>query len=278
MKAREFEYHRPETLSAALALLAMEDAVPLAGGQSLMPMMNFRIAAPEVVVDLNAVAGLSEVSVDGGWLTIGAMTRYSALLSNADVARHAPLVRRVLPHVAHAAIRNRGTIGGSCALADPAAELPAVLLALGGDVTVQSAKEARRVASDDFFLGLYETARTEQELITAVHIPCCSKDQRTGFYEVTRRHGDYAMAGCVVSASADLCVGRIAFFGVSDRPMRIEGVESALVGSDGGPDAMDSAVDALRNVPLDGDLHSDEATKRHLAGVALRRAWAEVMV
>jgi carbon-monoxide dehydrogenase medium subunit len=277
VKSSEFQYHRPETLDAALALLAHEDSVPLAGGQSLMPMMNFRIAGPEVLVDLNAVAGLSGVSVDEGWVTIGAMTRYSSLETDPEVMRHVPLLGRVLPHIAHPAIRNRGTIGGSCALADPAAELPAVLLALGGAVTVQSAKGTRRIAADDFFLGLYETARDEHELITGVHFPCSPAHQKTGFYEITRRHGDYAIAGCVVSASKNLGAVRVAFFGISDRPLRVEGIELALMGGDGGAGALDGAVAALDGVQMSGDLHADEATKRHLARVALRRAWTKVI-
>ena len=155
MKAPDFEYHRPETLEAALALLASQEASPLAGGQSLMPMMNFRIAAPEVLVDLNAIKDLAGVELSGAWLRIGAMTRYQTLEVSDDIKTHAPLIARALPHIAHPAIRNRGTIGGSCALADPAAEMPALLLALGAVIELQSQGGSRRIAADDFFLGLW---------------------------------------------------------------------------------------------------------------------------
>ena len=157
------------------------------------------------------------------------MTRYADLERDPKVSRHLPLVARVLPHIAHAAIRNRGTIGGSCALADPAAEMPAVLLALGGEVSLASARGTRRVAADDFFHGLYETARGEDELITAVHLPV-SEDKRIGFHEITRRHGDYAMAGCVVAASRGLGEVRVALFGVSDRALRAFRCRGRLVG------------------------------------------------
>lgn len=276
MKAPDFDYHRPETLEVALALLADDNAAALAGGQSLMPMMNFRIAGPEALVDLNGLSELSGISVADGWVTIGAMTRYADLERDLQVSRHLPLVARTLPHIAHAAIRNRGTIGGSCALADPAAEIPAVLLALGGEVSLASAKGTRRIATVDFFLGLYETARDEDELVTAVHVPL-SDDKRIGFHEITRRHGDYAMAGCAIAATSNLEEVRIAFFGVADRALRAAGAEAALQGSDGATDALDKAVTALDEIDFNGDLQADEKTKKHLAGVALRRAWAEVM-
>ena len=276
MKAPDFDYHRPETLESALTLMAGEEAAALAGGQSLMPMMNFRIAAPEALIDLNGLSELSGVSVADGWVNIGAMTRYADLERDPEVSRHLPLVARVLPHIAHAAIRNRGTIGGSCALADPAAEMPAVLLALGGEVSLANARGTRRIAADDFFHGLYETARGEDELITAVHLPA-SEDKRIGFHEITRRHGDYAMAGCAVAASRDLGEVRVALFGVSDRALRASGAEAALSGSDGGAEALGNAIAALDEIDFSSDLQADEKTKKHLAGVALRRAWAEVM-
>lgn len=276
MKAAEFDYHRPDTLDDALALLADGEAMPLAGGQSLMPMMNFRLARPEALVDLNRIPGLAEVTVSGNSVQIGAMTRYADLESNSDVQGLLPLITRALPHIAHSAIRNRATIGGSCALADPAAEMPAVLLALDAEIQTLSHLGMRRIPADEFFLGLYETALTEGEIVHWILFPVRGR-QRTGFHEITRRHGDYATAGCAIAADQDLSRVRVAVFGVSDRALRATGAEAALEGSDGGEAAVNAAVAALKDIDFAGDLHAGVETKRHLAGVALRRAWAEVM-
>ena len=277
MKAPDFEYQRPDTIRAALALLQDADGMAevLAGGQSLMPMMNFRLAGPEVLVDLNGVVELTGITIDADWITIGAMTRYHMLEESADLAKAAPLVAKALPHIAHAAIRNRGTLGGSVALADPAAEMPALLLCLGGEIVLESVSGERTLAADDFFLGVYETARDPEELVTAIRIPVARPGQTFGFHEIVRRHGDYAMAGCMITADAEFGAVRIAFFGVADRPIRAPGAEAALTGSDGGSDALDAAVAALDALEFDGDMNADSTTKRHLAGVALRRAFAE---
>ena len=278
MKAPDFDYEKPGTLAAALARLAEGGGVePLAGGQSLMPMMNFRIAAPECLLDLNGIAELSGIDVSDGILTIGAMTRYRTLEASAKVATAAPLIAKVLPHIAHAAIRNRGTLGGSVALADPAAEMPAVLQALGGEIVLQSSRGQRVVPADTFFLGLYDTDREEDELVVSIRVPVAVSDQKHGFHEIVRRHGDYAMAGCAAAATGNLAGVRLAFFGVSDRSIRVPAAEGALAGSDGGPAAVDAAVKALDDVEFEGDMNASAATKRHLAGVALRRAWSEVM-
>jgi len=274
MKASEFEYEKPGTLEAALARLATlgDGAELLAGGQSLMPMMNFRIAAPRVLLDLNGIADLAGISVAEGWLTIGAMTRYRDLEASDAVATAAPLIARALPHIAHPAIRNRGTIGGSVALADPAAEMPALLLALGGQIVLRSATGQRIVAADDFFLGVYDTARLEAELVTEIRVPLATPGTQFGFHEVVRRHGDYAMAGCAIAARTDLSEVRLAVFGVANRALRVAGAEAALAAGAG----LDAAVAALDAVEFEADLTTSRQTKRHLAGIALRRAWAEV--
>ncbi len=279
MKAPDFNYEKPDTLEAALALLAEGDgdAEPLAGGQSLMPMMNFRMAAPETLVDLNGIAELTGICEDDAWVSVGAMTRYREVEDSPLIAASVPLIATALPHIAHAAIRNRGTVGGSIALADPAAEMPAILLALGGEVVLQSASGQRVVAADDYFLGVYETAREADELIVALRFPKARAGQRFGFHEIVRRHGDYAMAGAMIAADAGLASLRIALFGVADRPVRAPAAEAALAGSDGGEAALTAAVAALGEVGIDGDTHSTAATKQHLAGVALRRAFNEVM-
>ncbi|MEM0908148.1 MAG: xanthine dehydrogenase family protein subunit M [Pseudomonadota bacterium] len=277
LKAADFRYVRPKTLEAALSYLAGEaDAMPLAGGQSLMPMMNFRLAAPELLVDLNDLSELDYVSASpDGWLEIGAMTRYRTLSAHPHLPCYAPLIAKALPHVAHAAIRNRGTVGGSIALADPAAELPAILLALAGEVVLQGPSGERVVEADDYVLGPYMTAREDGELVTKVRIPLAKDGDRFGFCELTRRHGDYAMAGCFVAASHDFEAVRIALFGVADRPVRSFGAEVALQGHRGDDADLEKAVAALTDVEMMGDVHNTADTKQHLAGVALKRAFLE---
>jgi len=270
MKAADFRYERPDTVAAALALMADEgiESAALAGGQSLMPMMNFRIAQPELLVDLNGIADLAGVSVAGDHLTIGAMTRY-AMLEQAPELTHAPLIAQALPHIAHSAIRNRGTIGGSLALADPAAEMPAVMLALGAEITVQSTTETRVIPIDDFFLGVYETTRRATELLTSVSVPIAQSGDQFGFYEIARRHGDYAMAGAAIAQRRGRF--RVAFFSVADRALRATGAEDVLSAD---PKNIDAAVARLSEIDFDSDLNASAETKQHYAGVVLRRALA----
>ncbi|QFS82818.1 6-hydroxypseudooxynicotine dehydrogenase complex subunit alpha [Roseivivax sp. THAF40] len=271
MKAADFAYEKPDSLDAALALLADpdRDASPIAGGQSLVPMMNFRMAMPELLVDLNGLDELRGISADaGGGLRIGAMTRYSALEASDLVTERAPIIAMALPHIAHAAIRNRGTIGGSVSLADPAAEMPALMLVLDAEIEVQSAKAQRRIKADEFFTGLYETALDEGELVTAIHVPAAPSGRRFAFYELARRHGDYAMAGVAIAGTGDALEDpRIAFFSVSDRALRARGAEAALAAGD-----VEGAIAALDEIDFAGDLNADAKTKRHLAGVVLKRA------
>src|SRR5712671_6355903 len=197
MKAPRFAYARPASVAEALALLAehKDEARVLAGGQSLVPMLNFRVAAPKVLVDINRIAGLSGIKVAKNHIRIGALTRHVELERSADVARHLPLIASAMPHIAHPAIRSRGTFGGSCALADPAAELPACALALGATFVVAGRKGERRVAAQDFFRGLYATALKADELIVAAEFPLPKPGYVSAFGELARRHGDYAMVG-----------------------------------------------------------------------------------
>ena len=268
MKAADFRYERPASLPDALALLADEDldAAPLAGGQSLMPMMNFRLAQPGTLIDLSALDDLRGVTLDEGMLRIGAMTRYVDLTRSELMATHAPLIAMALPHIAHAAVRNRGTIGGSVALADPAAEMPALLLALDAQITVQSEAGPSIHAAADFFLGMYETALEDGELVTEIAIPIAGPDDRFAFYELARRHGDYAMAGVAVARRGSL--HRIAFFSISDKAMRASGAEASL--DAGRPVA--EAVLTLGDLPFSGDLNASTSMKQHLSGVVLTRA------
>src|SRR6266446_9331417 len=197
MKAPRFAYVRPASLVEALALLAehKDEARVLAGGQSLVPMLNFRVAAPKVLVDINRIAGLSGIKVAKNHIRIGALTRHVELERSADIARHLPLIASAMPHIAHPAIRNRGTFGGSCALADPAAELPACALALDATFVVAGKKGERRIPSQDFFKGLYATALKAGELLVAAEFPLPKPGYASAFGELARRHGDYAMVG-----------------------------------------------------------------------------------
>lgn len=269
MKAADFRYERPGTIDEALALMADKalDAAALAGGQSLMPMMNFRMAQPETLVDLGSIDALRGITRTGKALRIGAMTRYADLERSAEIAKYAPLIPMALPYIAHSAIRNRGTIGGSLALADPAAEMPALMLALGATITAQGADSSRDIAADEFFLGVYETALRESELITSVTLPIADTEHSFGFYEIARRHGDYAMAGVAVAATG--AGYRIAFFSVADRAVRARAAEAILKAD---PDAVDAAVASLDEIEFAADLNAAAKTKRHLAGVVLRRA------
>src|SRR5213078_1571441 len=273
MKAPRFSYARPASVAEALALLDKyrDDARVLAGGQSLVPMMNFRVAAPKVLVDINRIGSLAGIKVAKGFVRIGALTRHVGLERSADVAKHLPLVASAIPHIAHPAIRNRGTFGGSCALADPAAELPACALALAATFVAAGKKGERRIAAQDFFKGLYATALKAGELLVAAEFPLAKPGYASAFGELARRHGDYAMVGVAVHGStrgkkfSDM---RVVFFGVADRPQRSSGFEKALEGQ--------SAVDgALARLDADleprADLHASAAMKLHLAKVLAGR-------
>ncbi len=277
MKVADFHYERPDSLAKALVLLSRDDAdvQALAGGQSLMPMMNFRLAQPDTLVDLNALEELRGIREAANHIEIGAMTRYAMLEASDLVRKHIPLFSIALPHIAHSAIRNRGTIGGSAALADPAAEMPALLIALNATITAVSTSGERKIAAKDFFLGLYETALDEGELIKSISVPKALIENRFGFYELTRRHGDYAMAGVAIAAQhmAPLTGLRIVFFGVSDRPLDVTAIAETLEGQSAtDTDIVEAACRAIGNQSLHGDLNADAATKTHLAQVVLRRA------
>ena len=260
MKAPRFAYARPVSLAEALALLAehKDEARVLAGGQSLMPMLNFRVAAPKVLVDINRIASLAGIKVTKSFVRIGALTRHVELERSADIARHLPLIAAAMPHIAHPAIRNRGTFGGSCALGDPAAELPACAIALGATFVVAGKKGERRVAAEDFFKGLYATALKTGELLVAAEFPLPKPGYASAFGELARRHGDYAMVGLAAHGSKQGV--RAAFFGVGDRPKAIE-ADSV----DGILDKVDSELEPR------ADLHASAAMKLHLAKVLAGR-------
>src|SRR5882672_8324599 len=265
MKAPRFAYARPASVAEALALLAehKDEARVLAGGQSLVPMMNFRVAAPKVLVDINRIAALTGIKVSKNHLRIGALTRQVELERSADIARHLPLIAAAMPHVAHPAIRNRGTFGGSCALADPAAELPACAIALAAIFVVASKKGERCIAAQDFFKGLYATALKAGELLVAAEFPLPKPGDACAFGELARRHGDYAMVGLAAQASKKGL--RAVFFGVGDRPELIEAEAADAVISKVG-----TALDPR------ADLHASAETKLHLAKVLAGRVLAQL--
>jgi len=277
MKAPRFAYARPANLAQALALLAehKEDARVLAGGQSLVPMLNFRVAAPGVLVDINRIAALAGIKLAKDHVRVGALTRHVEMERSEDIARHLPLIAQAMPHVAHPAIRNRGTLGGSCALADPAAELPACALALDATFVLTGKKGERRVAAKDFFKGLYATALKTGELLIAVEFPRPKPGYVSAFGELARRHGDYAMVG--VAAYGSMQKGKfsdlhIAFFGVGDRPLRATQFERALEGQSATGKALEGALAEL-DADLDprADLQASAETKLHLAKVLVKR-------
>lgn len=280
MKPAAFAYAKATSLEHAIALLSEhESARVLAGGQSLMATLNMRLDAPRLLVDINSIAGLDRIARRNGHVEIGALVRQSAAERSADIAEHAPLIARALPHIGHRAIRNRGTLGGSIAFADPAAELPACVLALGGEVDIAGPRGTRRVASNDFFKDLFETALGPSDVLTAIRLPAATRETRTGFMEFCRRHGDYAIAGLAAAARADgigLADVRLAFFGVGSIPIRARRAEAALTG-ELNKQGIDDAVAALaHDLDPPDDVQASGAVKKHLAGVLLRRVAAQL--
>ncbi len=278
MKPAPFAYAKAKSLDHAIELLARSDgeARLLAGGQSLIATLNMRLSAPKLLIDLNGVGGLAGITVKNGMVEIGALTRHVEAERSSDIARHAPLIALAIPHVGHAAIRNRGTLGGSIAFADPAAELPACLVALGGEVEIAGPRGRRTVKADDFFKGLFETALGPGDVLTAIRVPAATPETRVGFAEFARRHGDYAMVGLAATAQTDgkgLGDVRLAYFGVGSVPLRAKKAETKLTEGN-----IDDAVQALASdLDPSGDVQATGATKKHLAGVLLRRVAKQLM-
>jgi carbon-monoxide dehydrogenase medium subunit len=260
VKPAPFAYAKAKSIEHAITLLGEPDARLIAGGQSLMATLNMRLSTPKLLVDINGL-DLAGVNLKADSVEIGALTRHVQAERSADIAKHAPLIALAMPHIG---------LGGSIAFADPAAELPACLLALAGEVAIASPNGKRSVKADEFFKGLFETALGPQDVLTAIRVPAAGKDTRVGFAEFSRRHGDYAMVGLAACARADgkgLADVRLAFFGVGTVPLRAGKAEAALAGG-----RIDDAVQALDTdlAPSD-DVQATAATKRHLAGVLLRR-------
>lgn len=270
MKPAPFAYAKARSVAHAIELLGADDARLLAGGQSLIATLNMRLSHPALLIDLNGVGGLDGIVSSNGHLEIGALVRHAQAERSAELARRAPLIALAMPHIGHPAIRNRGTIGGSVAFADPAAELPACVLALDGELAIVGPQGSRAVKADDFFKGLFETALTARDVLTAIRIPAAGAETRVGFAEFARRHGDYAMVGLAASARADgkqLRDVRLAYFGVGSTPLRARHAEQALAAGE-----VEAAVRALaQDLNPPDDVQASGTVKTHLAGVLLRR-------
>jgi len=282
MKASAFSYARATSVANALELLGAhgDRAKVLSGGQSLMPAMNLRLISPELIVDIGELAELRGIAVNGGTLRIGALTRHVDLQRSPDVAAHAPLLTEAIAHVAHPAIRNRGTIGGSLAHADPASELPACIVALSATIIVRSPKGERRIAAGDFFRGIYETALSPDELLMAVELPVGRTNSAHFFHEFARRHGDYAIAGLAAQAMVDgdaFTDLRLAFFAVGDRPVLAKAA-NRLVNLSISPAVLSEASAALaEELDPQEDLQASASMRRHLAKVLMRRCVATLL-
>ena len=279
MKPPRFDYLSPRSTDEALAILARhgDEAKVLAGGQSLVPLLNFRLVRPGYLVDLNDVGGLSGIRLDDGHLAIGAMTRQRAVETSPLVRERCPLLAEAMPQIGHVQIRNRGTIGGSLAHADPASELPAVVAALDGELVLQSARGQRVLKPEQFFVGYLTTATAPDELLVEVRVPVAPPRTGSAFLEISRRHGDFALVGVaatVTLAESGICTAAaIALTGVGPAPVLARDAARALVGDTPSPAAFEVAGRRVaERVQPDSDLHASSDYRRQLASVLTRRA------
>jgi carbon-monoxide dehydrogenase medium subunit len=282
MKAAAFDYVRPSSVTNALGLLALhgERAKVLSGGQSLLPAMNLRLVSPKVIIDIGEIQELRGIVIRRNKLCLGALTRHVDLSRSPEIAAHAPLLSEAIAHVAHPAIRNRGTLGGSLAHADPASELPACMLALDATIVVRGQRGERRIHAKNFFTGIYETALSADELLIGVELPVVQKDSVHFFHEFARRHGDYAIVGIAAQANvvgASFTNIRAAFFAVGDRPVSAESVNK-LTNVVVTPALM---AQVLSELGAELDPHDDQqassAMRCHLAKVLLTRCVSELL-
>ena len=258
-----------------------DDARVLAGGQSLMPVLNMRLAHPKLLIDINSINSLNGISRQNGTVRIGALARHVEVMELPIVAQHLPLIAEAMPQVAHVAVRNRGTFGGSIALADPSAELPACIVALGARVVLQSTRGRRAVPAEEFFHGLYETAREPDELVVEVLLPEQRRDCVSVFMELSRRHGDFAIAGlacCTRIEQATLREARLVYFGSEVKPTLARHAMAAVEGKPWSRAVGEAACAALADDldPID-NIFGRPATKLHLQRVLTRRALARAM-
>ena len=282
MKNPPFNYHRPESLDAALALLAEhgDEAKVLAGGQSLLPVMALRLGNPTHVVDINRIPGLDSISAGPDGVSIGALVRHATAERSDELASAAPLVHAAMPYIGHRAIRSQGTVCGSIAHADPAAEMPAVCLATGATMVATSATGTREIAAADFGDGYLTTALEPSEILTEVRFPAWPASSGGAVVEVSRRHGDYALVGlaCMVDAPGDTIESAaLSFFGVDNMPRRVAEAEASLIGrTTSDADAFAAAAEIVSStIEPSADVHATSNYRRHLAGVLTRKGLAE---
>ncbi len=278
MKAPKFKYVRAESIEHAVELLGRhgDDARILAGGQSLMPTLNMRLSQPEILIDINRLDALKGISLRDGVVRIGALARHVEVMNSPVVAEHLPLIAEAMPHVGHVAVRNRGTFGGSLAMADPAAEMPACALALGATFVVESVRGRREIAADDYFHALYETARAPDELLVEVLVAPERPGTVSVFLELARRHGDFAIAGlaCLARIEGDLVADvRLVYFATEDKPTVASGAAAAIAGRPWSDESRRAVCAALAD-DLDPmtNLEGSAAMKLHLQRVLTARA------
>ncbi len=281
MKLPPVDYEAPETVNEAVELLAehLDEASVLAGGQSLIPLLALRLAHPAVLIDINGVAGLSGVSVTDGWVAVGAMTREYAAEESGIVADAVPLLAAALPLIGHEAIRSRGTIGGSLAHADPAAELPAVARALDAEFVVRGPSGERVIPAAEWFEGYLTTSRLPDELLVEVRFPTAGRGTGVSFQEVARRHGDFAIVGLAASltlSDGTISDARLALAGVADVPVRVGAAEELLVGERPSAELFDEAARrATGDVDPPDDLHGSSDYRKAVAAAIVRRGLRE---
>jgi carbon-monoxide dehydrogenase medium subunit len=284
MKLPPFEYARPASVAEAVALLAAHggEAKPLAGGQSLVPMLAFRVAAPTLVVDLGKLTELGQIGISDAGVALGAMVRWRDILADDRLRAAHPLLVAAIGHVAHYQIRNRGTVGGSIAHADPAAEMPGIAVTCEAQIVAVGKAGPRTIAAADFFLGPLMTALESGEIITEIRLPPWPAQRRFGFAEFARRQGDFALAGTALFYDRDdggkARNAHVGVFGAGDRPHRLAAVEAILNGSSIGAATIAAAASAARDAvdPAD-DIHASGAYRRTLVGTMAERALANAM-
>jgi carbon-monoxide dehydrogenase medium subunit len=278
MKPALFDYHAPASVDEAIALLARVDgAMILAGGQSLIPAMNMRLASPAALIDIQRIPGLAAISVANGMISVGAMVRHRQLELDPAVHKANPLIREAMAHVAHVPIRNRGTVVGSLCHADAAAEMPLLLLLLGGSVVARSPAGTRVIPASEFFAFHMTTTRNPDEMIVEARFPALPQGAGYAFEEFTRRHGDYAIAavGVTLAKAPDGSLAEVALAacGVSSRPVRLTAAEAVLKGRALTKDVLDKAAQAAAEaVTAEDDIHATAAYRKHLVGVLVKRA------
>lgn len=283
MKSPGFDYVRPSTIEEVFELLKEhgDEARILAGGQTLLATLNMRLSEPSILIDINHLSMLREIKLEEDYLVIGSLVTHRDIERSQSIAQYMPLLTKAAPHIAHPAIRNRGTLGGSIAFADPAAEWPSCAVALDAEIILASSKYQRIVGASDFFIDLYETDLQEDEIILGCRFPLSSPVRSTTFHKLTRRHGDYAIVGVAASAQCiqntlhDL---RIVFLNIGNTPMRALGAETLLKGQALTDELLEKArISLSEDIQPSADLYTSPEVKMHLAGVLLDRAVADLI-